>query len=494
MHLRRLLILIFGFTALALVAVLLLRTLAFDVGPTVALKALPEAPPIDAERAAQSLARAIAFRTVNIGAEHARDEAAWLALHDWLAERYPLAHGALQRETVAGLSLLYTWPGSDPALPPLVLMAHQDVVPINMATIRDWTHPPFAGTVADGRVWGRGALDDKGSLVALMEAVETLLAADFAPRRSVLLLFGHDEETGGDGARAAVALLRARGIVPYLVLDEGFMGFAEFPLTGRRAALIGIGEKGYLTLRLTARAPGGHSSMPPRDSAAVRLARALVALDEHQLPGSVREPPVSDLLRALAPEMPFLQRLTVANAWLFEGLLERAFAADPAGNAVLRTTTAPTMLEGAVKDNVLPQAATALVNFRLHPRDSAASVQAHVEDLVAPFGIDVSRAEGVLGSDPSPLAPTDTAGYRALHALAHWTVDGAPVAPGLVVGATDARHFADLTPAAYRFMPMVATRAEIAGLHGTDEHLEIANLARMVEGYARFVQAVAGGE
>jgi carboxypeptidase PM20D1 len=451
---------------------------------------LATAPPIDVERAARHLGEAIAWRTVSVAEGAVHDQSQWLGLHDWMQQRYPRVHAQLKREVIAELSLLYSWTGSSPELPPIVLMAHQDVVPINMATHREWAHPPFAGTVADGKVWGRGALDNKASMVALLEAVETLLAAGHRPQRTVLLLFGHDEEIGGSGVQAAVALLKERGQIPELVLDEGFMVIEQFPLTGKPAGIIGVAEKGYLTLRLRAPAAGGHSSMPPRDSGAVRLARAIVALDEQQLPGSVNDPPVSDLLRAVAADMPWLQRAALANQWLTAALVQRQLSATPAGNALLRTTTAPTMLEGSVKDNVLPQAATALVNFRIHPRDSRASVEAHVRRVVTPFAIEVEPAAQVLSAEASPIAPTNSDGYRTLEALARWAGDGAPVGAGLVLGATDARHFAGLTAAAYRFMPIVASPAEIAGFHGSNEHISVANLGRLVEGYARLISTL----
>jgi len=199
------------------------------------------------------------------------------------------------------------------------------------------------------------------------------------------------------------------------------------------------------------------------------------------------------MLRALAADMPWLKRAVFANSWLFAGLIDAQLSQLPSGNALLRTTTAPTVLSGSVKDNVLPQAASALVNFRIHPRDSIASVSAHVREVVAPFGIEVSEeSQGVLNGEPSPIAPTDTQAYRTLEALADWTGQGAPVAPGLVLGGTDARHFATLTPAAYRFMPVIGTPEEIAGFHGTDERLSVANVGRMVEGYARLMLTLAG--
>lgn len=482
------LIFLLGLSALA--ALLLVRGMRYGDSVAHDLPPLPDAPAIDTAQAAEHLGAAIRFRTMSLAPGAQRDDQAWLDLHQWLQQTYPRVHESMQRELLGKLTLLYTWHGSDPTLAPLLLMAHQDVVPINDATLSDWTHPPFDGVVADGTIWGRGALDDKGSLVALMEAAEALLQSGYQPKRTVMLLFGDDEEIGGAGVQAAVTELQARGVRPEMVLDEGFMVLASFPITRRPAALIGIAEKGYLTLQLTARAAGGHSSMPPAESAAVRLARAIIALEEQQMPGSIRDQPAAGMMRALAPDLPFLLRTLLANPELFAPLVEARFSASPGGNATVRTTTAPTMLEGSVKDNVLPQAARAMVNFRLHPRDSADQVIAHVRELTGPFDIDVEIAPGTFASEASALSPTDTRGYRTLSALAAWVGNGAPVAPGLVLGATDARHLAPLTNAAYRFQPIIASSEELAGFHGTDERLSVANMGRMVEGYARFILAM----
>ena len=170
------------------------------------------------------------------------------------------------------------------SLKPILLMAHQDVVPVNMGTESDWTGAPFAGEIIDGFVYGRGAIDDKGNLVALMEAADALAASGFQPKRTVLFMFGHDEEVLGSGAEAGVALLKSRGIEPEMVLDEGFMIIDPSPLSGKPMGIIGIAEKGYVTIEVTAIAQGGHSSTPPRNSANVNLATAILALEANQMP------------------------------------------------------------------------------------------------------------------------------------------------------------------------------------------------------------------
>ena len=388
-----------GALFLILVAVLLVRTFTFGGAPAnVQQVELPEPPAISAEAAAQNLSRAIQFRTITLSSGDPRpgQEGPWLELQAWLEETYPAFHAAADKETVpGGYTVLYTWEGSDASLDPILLMAHQDVVPVNIGTEGDWTGAPFAGEIIDGYVYGRGAMDDKGSLVGLMEALDALARDGFAPRRTILLQLGHDEEVSGSGAEAGIALLKSRRISPVMALDEGFMVVEDNPVTGGTLGLIGVAEKGYLTIRLTALAEGGHSSAPPRDSATVRLSRALVALDENQMAADLSKAPTSDMIRVVSQEMGFVNRMAIANQWLLGGLVESGFAASPQGNAMIRTTTAPTMLVGSAKENVLAQRATAMVNFRVHPNNTVEEVLQHVRDVTA----DIEGIEIELGGD-----------------------------------------------------------------------------------------------
>lgn len=492
---------LFGVVALIvlLVAVILFRTFTYGGAATGERVELPPVPEVSADRAASHLSEAIQFRTITVASGDPRvgQEGPWLELHDWLETTYPAAHAAMSRELVPGtLSLLYTWEGSDPSLDPLLLMAHQDVVPVNIGTEDDWTGAPFAGEIVDGYVYGRGALDDKGSLVALMEAADALAANGFQPKRTVLIMFGHDEEVLGHGAEAGIALLKSRGISPVMALDEGFAIIDPSPLTGKPMAYIGVSEKGYLTLTLTALAEGGHSSTPPRDSAAVRLARAIVALDENQMPADFSKPPVSDLFRVSAPDLPFMQKMAFANLWLFAGSVDSAMADIPAGNAMIRTTTAPTMLAGSAKENVLAQRAMATVNFRVHPNNTVEDVIKHVKDVTSDIkGIEVTVSDGgISGSEASPVSPTDNKAYAVLASVAEAQGGGAAVAPGLVLGATDARYASAITDSVYRFAPSVLNPTDLSGFHGTNERLAVENMKRLSEGYAQIIVAMDSGD
>lgn len=480
-----------------LIAIVLFRTFTYgssaEAGQTVSLQPAPD---IDINAAAQHVSEAIQFRTITVAPGDPRpgQEGPWLEMQDWMQARFPAFHTAATRETVPDtLTLLYTWAGSDPDLKPLLLMAHQDVVPVNIGTEADWTHGPFSGAITDGIIYGRGTLDDKGSMVGLFTALEALARDGFVPKRTILLMLGHNEEVSGSGAEAGIALLKSRGVQPEMALDEGMVIVDPSPLTGKRSAMIAVAEKGYLTLQLTADGDGGHSSTPPRNSAAVRLSRALVALDENQMPSHITKPPVSDLFAASAPDLGFGTKLALANQWLLGGLVEDQLSAVDAANAMIRTTTAPTMMMGSSKENVLAQRATALVNFRVHPRDTVEDVIAHVETVTKDIdGISVKRSEGsgLRGGGASPVSATDNLSFAVLSAVAAEIGEGAPVLPALMLGASDGRYATAITDSVYRFAPIIVSTEDIAGIHGTDEKISVANVGRMARGYALIILAL----
>jgi carboxypeptidase PM20D1 len=483
----------------AFVGLLVFNAMNYGAEPVGGRVTLPAPPAISAERGAQNLSRAIQFKTITLASGDPRpgQEGEWLALHAWLEETYPAAHAAMRKELVPEtLTLLYTWAGSDLSLKPLLLMAHQDVVPINIGTEGDWESGPFEGAIIDGYIYGRGAIDNKGSLVGLMEAAEALAMAGFKPKRTVYFMFGHDEEVSGSGAKAGVALLKSRGVEPEFALDEGFMVVNPSPLSDKPMGFIGIAEKGYVTVDVVAVGTGGHSSTPPRDSAAVRLARAVVALDENQMPSDLSRPPVSGIFEAAGKDMPFVQRLAFANLWLFKGMVDAQLADVPAGNAMIRTTTAPTMLTGSAKENVLAQRATATVNFRIHPNDTEEEIIAHVKKVTSGIeGIEVEVGNnGIRGAGASNVSPTDNRAYAVLASVSEATLPGSPVAPGLVLGATDARYAEAITPNVYRFAPAVLTPDELTGFHGTNERTSVENMGRLARGYAQVILAMDSAE
>ena len=455
----------------------------------VAVQPLPRLA-VDEASVAARLSAAVRHATVSMDGQPMATADAIEALQVQLREDYPKLHAALKLERF-GASLLYTWPGSDSKAEPILLMAHQDVVPIAPGTEKDWTEPPFSGAIKDGFVWGRGSWDDKGNLISQMEAIEMLVASGYRPRRTVYLAYGADEEAGGTGAMAIAKALKERGVQLEFVLDEGLL-ITDGLVPGLKspAALIGVAEKGYLSLRLSVSTAPGHSSMPPAkgQSAISLLAGAVRRVDEQQMPGGLRGV-AGDLFATLAPEMSGGAHLALTNLWLFGPLLERQLEAGASTNAMLRTTTAPTIFNAGNKENVLPGRAEATINFRLLPGDSVAAVVAHVKEVVADERIEVTVLPGA--QEASPVSPQEVLGYRVIERTVREVFPGTLVAPGLMIGAADARHYVGVSERIYRFSPVLAKPEDLPRFHGTNERLSTANLADMVRFYHRLVSEAA---
>lgn len=446
---------------------------------------------LDQAAAAERLAGAVRIPTVTHDDPTQTSAAEFLKLHAYLAQQFPNAHRVLQREIVNRYSLLYTWTGSDPSAKPILLMAHQDVVPIAPGTEKDWLHEPFGGAIQDGFVWGRGAWDDKGNLMAMLEAVEWMASNGVQPRQTIYLGFGHDEEAGTrngeDGARAIAGLLRSRGVKLDFVLNEGLL-VTQGIMQGLDApvALIGIAEKGYMTLALDAQATGGHSSMPPTRTAIGSLSAALTRLEQQQMPSAIRAA-AAEMFSSVAPEFKGINRLLLSNLWLFEPLVRWQLEAQPSANAMLRTTTALTVVHAGNKEQVLPGQAGALVNFRLMPGDTQQAVTRHATEAIADAAIHVQAK----GWEASSVAKTDSAAHRAINRSIREVFPTAIVAPGLMVGGTDSRYMADLADNIYRFSPVRAEGADLARFHGSNERLSVSNYAEMIRFYQRLLMRVA---
>jgi carboxypeptidase PM20D1 len=481
-----------GLGVLVLAGVLVVRTLGGN-SKQVEMATGAASPPlvIDADAVAARLGEAIRFRTVSSRDAEKFDRAPFAALLDWFEASYPAVYTGLRSERRADSSLLLHWPGSDPALPVGIFMAHLDVVPVEPGTEGDWTYPPFDGVVADGHIWGRGALDVKSSAVALHEAITLLLAYDFQPERGIWFVFGHDEEIGGaEGALPIAQWMHERGQKVAFVVDEGgFVLDGVFPeLGGRPLAMVDIAEKGYATVHLSVRGEGGHSSVPPPSTSVGRMAAALAKLEQNPFPLEFSEP-VRAQLEYLAPEMPFLKRMALANLWLFGGLVKKQLAADPSTNPMVRTTTAVTVMHGGVQENVVPQQASASVNFRMLPGTDEEDVLEHVRTV-----IDDESIELELGMVTHPPKPADIDGphFAAIARAVRSVYRDAVVVPALLYGATDSRHYAGLTDNVYRFHGMRLPIEDVSGFHGTNERVQVVNYAKAIEILARMLLEMTG--
>ncbi|WP_447953108.1 M20 family peptidase [Sphingopyxis chilensis] len=450
---------------------------------------LAAAPAYDLDAAVAHLSAAAQIRTISHQDAADNDIGEWDKLHAWLGSTYPATHAAMTRTILPNRTLIYHWPGSDASLAPIIVMAHQDVVPVTEGTERDWKYPPFAGTIAENAIWGRGTVDDKGSLVGLFEAIEALAVQGFQPKRGIYLVSGHDEEAGGSGAAAAAARLKAEGVRALYTLDEGSVVLRDTPLINGPAILIGVAEKGYATLKVTANAPGGHSSMPPAETGVTTLARAVLDITENPFPIEMRGPGAA-MVEALAAHKGGTTKMAVANKWLLGYLVKNQLASSPSSAAAFHTTIAPTMLEGSPKENVLPQSATALINYRIAPWNSSADVMARAKAAVGDAPVELSWVKPP--NEPSRVSSSSSQGWKYIVAAARADAPDAVVAPYLVVAATDSRSMEPISEDVYRFMPMHFTLKETAMIHGTNEHMTIDSFKRMIDFYARLIATSAG--
>ncbi|HEY2587247.1 MAG TPA: M20 family peptidase [Tepidisphaeraceae bacterium] len=439
---------------------------------------------------AAHLAEAIHRKTVSFEDPSKLDAAAFEGLHAFLRTAYPRIHDTLHLDEVGRFSLLYTWRGSDPTLGPVLLLAHQDVVPAEDEG--GWRYPPFAGTIADGAVWGRGAIDVKGSLVAICEAVEALIGEGFRPRRTILLAFGHDEEVGGEQGAAKISdLLQSRGVHPLLICDEGGAITHDIvPGAAKPVALVGIAEKGYLSLELKVQQPGGHASMPPARTAIGILCAAIDRLERRPFPARVAGVPRL-MLRHLAPHMPPAARLAVHSMPVFERLVRRQLLKQPSSAAMLRTTTAATIFRAGVKDNLLPQEATAVINLRILPGETTQSTIDRVRKVVADDRVQLSTA-GRLRTEPSPVADIRSPGFELMRQTIAQIAPDAAIAPCLVLGGTDSRHYTRLTPNIFRFGAMRITQDDLATIHGNNERLTFENCELLMRFYTALLNNADG--
>lgn len=473
-----------GVGLLLLIGVLLFNTLRFN--PIPSAHPVAEETNVDIQSAAKRLSEAVTFRTISTDLQHP-DFPRFVA---WLEKSYPNLYRKIEHTVFDAHTPLLKWHGSQPNLKPILLTAHYDVVPVLQGTEDLWEHPPFAGINDGTYIWGRGTLDDKGALIAIMEAAETLIAQGFTPKRDIYFSFGGDEEVGGKrGAGSVVKYLKSKNVQLAWSLDEG-----SFVLDGiiaglkRKVASINISEKGYLTLDLTATGDGGHSSMPPRDNAVAILSKAINKISSKPVPGGLTGT-TADFFDALGREFGFVRRMLFANRWLFSPILNKVLSGAVTTNAVLRTTTAPTMLSASEKENVLPITAVATVNFRLHPRDTSDDIIAFVKATIDDDRVTVTHRDGGFGKEASPVSSATSEGYLAVKDAIERTFGDVASIPGLTIAATDSVHYAQIADDSYRIAPFRIEAHDLKRFHGTNERLSLENLKLGIGFYTRLLES-----
>ena len=477
-------LIIIGFVLLVLL-VMLFRTL--QVSGNTPMSSTTDLLTVDSKKTAEHLAEAIRFKTISKLSMDETDFKPFKNYHQWLEKTYPKLHAVLKKESVNQHSLLYYWKGTNAGLKPVLFAGHLDVVPVEEVTLSAWRADPFKGEIKQGFIWGRGALDMKNHTIGMFDAVETLAASGFQPKRDIYFALGQDEEISGkDGAKSIAALLKKRGIQLAAVLDEGGMiSHGLVPGVETPVALIGVGEKEYVTVNLTTKGTPGHSSNPPRQTAIGVLARAIALLDDN--PFEARPELAIETLKRIAYLFPFSTRFVLANTWLLKPALVKQLEKRVQTNALIRTTHAATVIKGGIKDNILPAEACAKINFRLLPGDSQETVLQHIRKVVddprVEAAIDVADAWG-----PSKVSTINTPAYKTLELVIRQVFGDIPAAPYLLMFATDARHYQEVSEQLYHFSPLSMETEDMGRMHGIDERISVDALAGMVKFYARLLK------
>ena len=465
-----------------LLAVILARTAAFkskqlSVSGKVSY-------PVNMDEAAGRLGSAVQFKTVSHLDRSQVDYGQFTLFHQFLEKSFPLAHSTLRKQLINDYGLLYQWQGSDTAKKPILLLAHHDVVP---AWDEGWKHPPFSCTIADGYIWGRGTLDNKGSLMSIFEAVEFLVKEGFKPSRSIYVASGFDEEVGGyQGAGKIAGYLKEQGLQFEFVIDEGLLATnGVVPGLPGWVALVGIAEKGYLTLELTAEAKGGHASQPPPQTTVGILAAAIDKLQKNPFPTRMTRA-TEGLFEYLGPEMKGFKKTIFANMWLFRQVVKAQLAANPVTGASVRTTIAPTMFQGSQQDNILPMLAKAAINFRILQGDTIESVTGRVTALINDPRVKIAPVQFNI-FQPSPVSPTNGWSFGLLVRTIREIMPDVLVTPMLVLGRTDCTYFTSLSSCCYRFVPQRVPASEMAAVHGINERVSIDNYGEVISFYIRLI-------
>ncbi len=466
-----------------LMAVLAVNTIRKKTVKAEAKRAEPL--PLDEETLAKNLSGIIRFKTITSSTMDGFDKDAFLGLHAYLEQTYPLLHKTLEKEVVNTYSLLYKWTGSGSDQKPFLMMAHMDVVPADERTADKWVHGAFSGDIADGYVWGRGAMDMKGQLAAILESVEHLIGEGYRPKRDIYIAIGHDEESMGTlGAQKIVDRLAEKGVRLDFVIDEGgVMMDGKLMSVGAMVAAVGICEKGYADIRLIAESAGGHASRPPKQTAVGALAKAIVALEKKHMKPTLNRP-LKDMLGAVGAHMVFPLNVIASNLFLTKPLLLMGLNASATGAAMVRTTAAPTMLQGSSAPNALAERAEAVVNFRISPDDTLDGLLRHIKKTVG----ENIKLEIIQAYEPSEVSNVASRAYGIIKETVQTMFPDYVVSPYLMVGATDSRRYAAVADGIYRFQPFRSMADDLDTLHAANERLRVESLREAVEFFIRLVK------
>lgn len=467
--------------ALIVILAIVLVANALRLKPAPVPNPLPQSDAIGDDAAVARFQEMLRQRTVWGAEDPNADHAPFDKFVPKMRALYPAVFERLELDMVNTYGIMLKWPGANPNLDPIVLMAHHDVV---SADPDGWTHDPFAAEIADGRIWARGSVDTKCILAALFEAVSALLAEGYVPPRDVYVCSSNCEEDNGDTTPAMVARFKEQGIVPYMVLDEGGAVIDNPPLgVTCPFAVIGVTEKGLFNAFVTTNAPGGHAATPAPTDATAKLVSGLDDVLKNPAPAKLSAP-VEAMLKELAAHGGFGLRLVFGNLWLFRPLVLRIMKGNHETAAMVRTTYALTELEGSPSANIIPKQAKAAVNVRVDPSetvdDALARLKSHFDSE--------TQFEVRSAIDPSPVSPFDDEAFDYLRAVAHSVYPDAGIAPYVQSSCSDSRHFHRICPRTYRFAGILFKGDQRTRIHGQDENLDVDSFKRGVGFYIEFIR------
>jgi len=434
--------------------------------------------------AAARMAEAIAIRTVSFENEEDFDSTQFQLFNKFLIEKYPLLHKKAEHKIFSTYSHLYRLKGTDASKKPILIMGHTDVVPIASPAI--WRVHPFTEGIKNDSIYGRGCIDDKGAVISILESIEQLLGEGFQPERSIYFAFGHDEEVSGKrGASKISKYLEDNNVEMDFILDEGgAITQGLVPGVEESTALIGIAEKGYVTFELETQMLGGHSSQPAVETSIDVLATAISTLKANPFPRKLT-PVLNAFMDEIGPHMDFKTRMAFSNQWLFTSIILDQYEKSSQGNANIRTTTAPTIFEAGIKENVIPTASRAVVNFRIIPGETIETVKEHILSVINDDRVLVNIKGD--GFNPSPISPTDNAAYDLISKAIKDIFPKVITCPNLVAGATDARFYTPVSSNIYRFTPFKLTPKNINCFHGVDERISVEEFENAIRFYRQII-------
>lgn len=470
------------------------------------------------EKSIDRFSKGLQFPTISFIDSSENNFSVYDSFLTYLRISYPNVFTNLKETLINKHCMLLHWEGENEQLKPILFMSHYDVVTpgdyehddshigqnmfelsdsLESETITDvnkWSQPPFSGNISEGKIYGRGAIDMKGVAFSLLESLDTLLSKGYKPKRDIYFAFNPDEEVGGlRGAAHLAKFFKSKNLTFESIYDEG--GIVATPGTAdginQNIAFVGMGEKGVVSYRIKVKGTGGHSSMPPLETAAGKAAIIMKRLESNQFKQRLIEP-TQNFLNVAGAGMGFLNKMVIANQWLFEGPLLKQLEKNPQANALTRTTTAITMLKGSDGNNVLPPVVEVVINFRILPGETSKDVIQHIEKACEGFEVEIDEQR--VAVEPSKLSPSNGRAYEIIGEAIQKLYPGTLITPYITIGATDCKHMGDLSDRIYRFMPVLLSPEEQRSIHNYNEYLSIDNYGRMIAYYTYLIENFDSGK